>query len=608
MSGMIIGNRYELIEKIGSGGMAIVYKAKCRLLNRYVAIKMLRPEFNDDAEFLKRFETEAQAAASLSHTNIVSVYDVGTHDNIHYIVMEYAEGVTLKKYMADKGALPMDEVIDFSMQIAMALEHAHSKGIIHHDIKPHNIMVGENGLLKVADFGLARAVSGSTNVASTTAFGSVHYSSPEQSRGGFTDEKSDIYSLGVTMYEMATGRVPFDGETPISVAMKHMQKQPTPPSQINPAVTPEFEEIILRAMEKEPRDRYQKVSDLIQDLDRVKEGGDIVAVIKNDKDETDEKFATKKFEPVNGENGAESTPPEEKSPAGNDEGLRESTKKNKKKEIVTVVAAIFTTIAIVSLLVFIFAKLDSDGFGANEKISVPKFVGLKYEDAEKIAEEQGFLLDVETEESDDEEGIVLRQDPEEGYKINKGGTVSVVISETESGVVLINYVGKEYEKAIKALETLGIKYIIKEEYNDSVELGRIIRMDPMPGTSVSEDETVTLYVSLGRDDTKKTAPDLYGKTISEAINILAGDDLQLGSVTSEPSDSDTGKVIGQSPAAGSTVEAGSRVDIVISEKREQKPPEPEGNDETDESEENRINISSEPENSDREISDEIKVE
>ena len=249
MSGIIVGNRYELIEKIGSGGMAVVYKARCRLLNRFVAIKMLRPEFNDDVEFLKRFETEAQAAASLSHPNIVSVYDVGVHDNIHYIVMEYVEGVTLKDFLRENGPLPIEKIVDFSLQIASALEHAHSKKIIHHDIKPHNIIITESGLLKVMDFGLARAVSASTTVASSGAIGSVHYASPEQARGLFTDMRSDLYSFGITMYEMTTGRVPFDGDTPVAVAIKHMETKPVPPSEIAPDVPRSLEKIILKAIE-----------------------------------------------------------------------------------------------------------------------------------------------------------------------------------------------------------------------------------------------------------------------------------------------------------------------------------------------------------------------
>lgn len=627
MSAIIIGNRYELMEKIGSGGMAVVYKARCRLLNRFVAIKMLRPEYNEDIEFLKRFETEAQAAASLSHTNIVSVYDVGTHDKIHYIVMECAEGVTLKKYMADKGSLAQEEVFDFSLQIASALEHAHSKGIVHHDIKPHNIMVGPDRILKVTDFGLARAVSGNTNVVGNSAIGSVHYASPEQSRGGFTDEKSDIYSLGVTMYEMATGRVPFDGETPVAVAMKHMQKTPPRPSTFNTAINSEFEKIILRSMEKEPRDRYQKISDLISDLNRLNGLSEVEAVIGNDNSYKEDRFATRKFGAVNAEPQTNETnkvtvsgdTKDDDKPALDDNPKdvkvksKEKQTTKKKGDNVAVVAAIFTTIAIVCVLAYIFFRLFTSGYSFGDAIVVPKLVGITYEDAEVLAEEKGFALAIETEDSDEEEGTILEQTPIDGEKIKKGGTVTIVISESEGGVVLINYVGKEYEKAIDALDTLGIKYIIEEEYNDDIELGKIIKMDPKPGVTIPKDQKVTLYVSLGKDESKKSAPDLRGKSLKEAVDILGDEDLQVGNVSSEVSDLEAGTIIRQSPIAGSSVISGASVDVVLAEKRVQQNSNNNENERTENEKPNESETEQGNDNADvgdnpEEISEDIRVD
>lgn len=627
MSAIIIGNRYELMEKIGSGGMAVVYKARCRLLNRFVAIKMLRPEYNEDIEFLKRFETEAQAAASLSHTNIVSVYDVGTHDKIHYIVMECAEGVTLKKYMADKGSLAQEEFFDFSLQIASALEHAHSKGIVHHDIKPHNIMVGPDRILKVTDFGLARAVSGNTNVVGNSAIGSVHYASPEQSRGGFTDEKSDIYSLGVTMYEMATGRVPFDGETPVAVAMKHMQKTPPRPSTFNTAINSEFEKIILRSMEKEPRDRYQKISDLISDLNRLNGLSEVEAVIGNDNSYKEDRFATRKFGAVNAEPQTNETnkvtvsgdTKDDDKPALDDNPKdvkvksKEKQTTKKKGDNVAVVAAIFTTIAIVCVLAYIFFRLFTSGYSFGDAIVVPKLVGITYEDAEVLAEEKGFALAIETEDSDEEEGTILEQTPIDGEKIKKGGTVTIVISESEGGVVLINYVGKEYEKAIDALDTLGIKYIIEEEYNDDIELGKIIKMDPKPGVTIPKDQKVTLYVSLGKDESKKSAPDLRGKSLKEAVDILGDEDLQVGNVSSEVSDLEAGTIIRQSPIAGSSVISGASVDVVLAEKRVQQNSNNNENERTENEKPNESETEQGNDNADvgdnpEEISEDIRVD
>ena len=266
LKGRLLANRYEILEKIGSGGMATVYKAKCHVLNRYVAIKILRDEFTTDEEFVKRFNSEAQAAASLSHPNIVSIYDVGNEDNIYYIVMELVRGKTLKQIITEEGALPWKWSVNIAMQIASALETAHKNNIVHRDIKPHNIIITEDGVAKVTDFGIAKAVSNSTITAFGTTIGSVHYFSPEQAKGGYTDAKSDIYSLGVVMYEMLTGRVPFDSDTSVSVALKHMQEAPVPPMEINENIPKAVNDIILKAMEKEPMARYQTATAMLRDL------------------------------------------------------------------------------------------------------------------------------------------------------------------------------------------------------------------------------------------------------------------------------------------------------------------------------------------------------
>ena len=268
MEGRLLGNRYQLIERIGGGGMAIVYKAKCLLLNRYVAIKILRSEFTDDEEFVKRFRVEAQAAASLNHPNIVSIYDVGKQDDSQYIVMEFIDGITLKEYITQKGILPWREAIDIAVQICSALEQAHKNHIVHRDIKPHNIMITNEGIAKVTDFGIARAVTSATITMVGSTIGSVHYFSPEQARGSFTDEKSDLYSLGVTIYEMVTGRVPFDGESPVAVALKHIQEKAERPIDVNPSLPKGINDLILKAMKKDQNLRYQTASDMLNDLKR----------------------------------------------------------------------------------------------------------------------------------------------------------------------------------------------------------------------------------------------------------------------------------------------------------------------------------------------------
>ena len=269
MNGRLIGNRYEIVEEIGKGGMAIVYKAKCLVLNRYVALKVLRPEFREDKDFINRFKVEAQSAGSLSHPNIVSIYDIGQDGDLDYIVMEYVEGVTLKQYLDAKGVIPWKEAVDYAAQICAGLEHAHKKGIVHKDIKPHNIIITREGTLKITDFGIAKVMSTSTIATGGGAMGSVHYFSPEQARGGYTDAKTDLYSLGVVLYEMVTGKLPFEGDTAVSIAMQHIEKEPVPPKQLNPSIPQSLENVILKAMCKEQAGRYDTATQMIIDLKKV---------------------------------------------------------------------------------------------------------------------------------------------------------------------------------------------------------------------------------------------------------------------------------------------------------------------------------------------------
>ena len=562
MSSIVIGNRYEIIEKIGAGGMAIVYKARCRLLNRFVALKMLRTEFNDDVEFLKRFETEAQAAASLSHPNIVSVYDVGTHDKMHYIVMELVEGTTLKEYLQTKGHLSNEELIDFSSQIASALEHAHSKKIIHHDIKPHNIIITNTGLVKVTDFGLARAVSAATTVANSGAIGSVHYSSPEQSRGGFTDEKSDLYSLGITMYEMATGVLPFDGDTPVAVAMKHMEKTPVSPSAYNPELPTYIEKIILKAIEKEPRNRYQTATELLLDL-------------KNPEhapapQESEKKFKTmriptvpEKEEPKKEEKRDVLAEPEE--PEETQEKTVK-TKTKKKEDSVAVVAGIATAVIIVAILGIIMAKLWNGGMFEADGIKVPDFTNHTLEEAGILAREDGFEIEVSGEEYDEEipEGYIKSQDPEAGQTVKAVGKVTVILSLGSEGVMLQDFTDWDKDKAIQELRRLGITYTIEETNSDNIDKDHVIGTNPAAGTQITDNMKVVLSVSLGAKK-DKTSPSVLGRTLSEAEDILKDNSLRVGNVSYEESNAQRGTIIRQSPVSGSTVMDGSSVDIVISE-------------------------------------------
>lgn len=533
MKGAFIGNRYEILEKIGAGGMAIVYKARCRLLNRYVAIKVLRPEFQNDEEFLKRFDIEAQAAASLSHPNIVSIFDVGKHDNMHYIVMEYIEGIPFNEYLSEKGALPIFEALEFSQQIASALCHAHSKKIIHRDIKPHNIIMTENHTLKVTDFGLARAVSSSTTVAGTGAIGSVHYASPEQSRGGFTDERSDIYSLGVMMYEMFTGRLPFDADTPVGVAMQHLQKTPEPPRSIKEDIPELVENIILKAMAKDPRQRYATINELYDDLKLVKSSSGRTSF-----NNEEEKFKTRKL-PSIGVNAREVTPPAKK--------VEEKEKpKNKKEDILAIVLAIITAVVIMAGLGVVAAKIFlADGAQREE---VPDLVGKSIEEVTKTIDEDKFQI--ETSDSvyseTEDEGIIISQDPEAGKKIKIPGKISVVVSRGSSIFMVGDYRDRSYDEVSAELNKKHINYEKIEEYDEDVPEGHILRQVPSVGTRMSAEDRITLYVSLGPKINKVKVPRIIGKTESDATIALYESGLTPGDIERRESSEAKGTVISQS--------------------------------------------------------------
>lgn len=571
MSAGIVGNRYELLEKIGSGGMAIVYKARCRLLNRFVAIKMLRAEFNEDSEFLKRFETEAQAAASLSHPNIVSVYDVGTHNKLHYIVMEYVEGTTLKEYLLNNGPLPVEKIVDFAGQISSALEHAHAKKIIHHDIKPHNIIITEQGMLKVTDFGLARAVSASTTIATAGAIGSVHYASPEQARGGFTDDKSDIYSLGVTMYEMTTGRVPFDGETPVAVAIKHMQTEPKPPSAIVPDVPAGLENIILKCLEKESSKRFQSAIEVTAALRSV---FDVAAVVARDEAEVCDNESTrrmpspeeiKKEEKRIMEEVAEEEAEEAKKPPKEKNLKEEGGKKRKKEDTVAILAAVATIVVIVAVLAAVLVKILGGGF-VSAKMEVPKFVGMTLEEAQQLAEENSLKITVKEYEynEDVDENEIISQSPEKGADVKKNSEIKVVVSRGGEYVVLKDYKNYTLDSTKSALDKLKVEYEVEEIFDDEIEEGKVVKTEPKAKSKVPEGSVVTIYVSRGEEKEETVAPDLIGNTVENAKILLTNRGLELGAVSEIESSKPKGTIVQQSPVAGNTVEEGKKVNVVVS--------------------------------------------
>ncbi len=556
MIGSVIGNRYEILEHIGSGGMAMVYKAKCRLLNRFVAVKILKPEFEEDEEFLRRFNTEAQAAASLSHTNIVSVYDVGKQGHLNYIVMEYAEGITLKEYMKNKGKLNLNEALDFSMQIAQALEHAHSKRIVHRDIKPQNIVLDNNGTLKVTDFGLAKATSSATVVAEgASALGSVHYASPEQARGGHTDERSDIYSLGVVMYEMFTGRLPYTGDSAIAIAMKHIQGNPVAPRMINDNIPLEIEETILKCMAKYSHERFPNIAEVITSLRNV--GHNTAKKIAEAGLVQGDIFSTRRLPDINKEIETK----EEK---------REATPVKKRifnisPEKMPQVAAIAVSAVLIVIIGFLVGRMFFTGGGSQKKIKVPSLVGQSFEEM-SIQYKDQFVL-VESQRLNDSkfpEGTIISQDPEDGKEVLLGSEINVVISLGIKTFELEDYKGEDYRKVeneIKKLD-MDIDVEIIDEEDEEVEAGKVIKQKPSAGHKMEVGDKLTLYVSKGLEEIEM--PSLEGKTEQEARDILARNNLKAGSVTKSESSQPAGTVVSQGVEAGNKIEVGSEVDLVVS--------------------------------------------
>ncbi len=555
MESKILGGRYQLLEKIGMGGMAIVYKAMDDLLNRYVAIKILREEYKENEEFIRRFKVESQAAASLSHQNIVQIYDVGEEDGIHYIVMELLEGETLKSYMKAKGErLSRKEAMNFSMQICRALEHAHSKHVVHRDIKPHNIVLTESGKIKVADFGIARAANNNTTVDSIThAVGSAHYLSPEQARGGYTDHKSDIYSLGVVMYEMFTGQLPFDAEESISIVMQHIHEEPPLPSEIDPDIPEGIEAIIMRAMSKEQRLRYENATQILEDL---------VTVYQNPSVSI-EKLNAYAQEPMQTVQKRSSI--EKKSNSSNNS--KKKKKNRSSKWLVISLVAVFMVIIMLASFPFWYLV-----FGTGQEAEIPNLVGMTHEEAMRFAEEESegkikFTVSVDGKEhSEEKKDTILSQSPEGGLKTKRAREIKVTLSLGPIALELGDYTGKNYLDIQKQLEKKGLKVVIEQEDNSSYDEGEIFKQFPTEGTKMADGDEVTLYVSKGEENT--VVPDVIGKTVDDAIVIIERNNLSVTVIEEYNEKYLKGEVFKQSEKAFSTVPVGTTIKITCSTGKE----------------------------------------
>ncbi len=624
--GTFLQDRYEILEQIGSGGMSVVYKAKCHKLNRLVAIKVLKEEFCNDSNFVSKFKMEAQSAAGLSHPNIVSVYDVIDEGKLHYIVMELIEGITLKSYIQKKGRLEVKESIGIAIQVAQGIAAAHEQHIIHRDIKPQNMIISKDGKVKVADFGIARAVSAQTM--NSAAMGSVHYISPEQARGGFSDERSDIYSLGVTMYEMVTGRVPFEGENTVAIALAHLEDAVVPPSVYNQDIPVSLERIILTCMEKKPERRYRCAQDVITDLrsalispaketqgsvleateralngDTVQLSSEQLSQIKQfhrtdnrvqDKKENYDREAKAAWEAYQEESGNDAGSPEHGKKQPKDPGTsryrnreEEDDQTNPHIERLLAGAGIVAAVVVVAVLIVVFSKLGAffkagSGFLGNSKVettqassgelvlkdtevSMPSVVGLSEDLAESTLKDNSLTMKRTYAYFDDvEKGYVAKQNPEAGSVVLKGDQVNVVISNGSDKLDLskLGLTNLDQETAVNFLESKGLKVQVVEEESETDKAGTVMRYEP---ELVADGATVYLYVSTGPHVDTVPAPYLVGKTEDEAIALLTENDLMPGNTSTEASDTvEKGSIISQSVTSGTQLEKGSKIDYVVS--------------------------------------------
>jgi len=587
--GKMLDNRYEILEKIGNGGMATVYKAKCHTLNRFVAIKILKDEFTTDSDFIKKFNSEAQAAASLTHPNIVSIYDVGNEDNLYYIVMELIQGKTLKEIIIEDGILSWKWSVNIAIQIASALEVAHKNNIIHRDIKPHNIIITEDGIAKVTDFGIAKAVSNSTITAFGTTIGSVHYFSPEHAKGGHTDAKSDLYSLGIVLYEMLTARVPFDADTPVSVALKQVQEEPIEPIKYNEEIPNSVNMVILKAMQKNPNYRYQNATEMLEDLTKALKHPEenFVVINKNLGDSPTQKIPTIYDVDLEKDSSRKAKREEEK----------DKKKKGKiseffaKHKVLKALAIILICIGL--FLGAMFGTLAI--FSRPSQIQIPNLVldengnPMSEEKAIALLEELGFEnYLIERENSDEvKKGYVIEQTPEfqENYSVNVTEEITIVVSDGSLDEALAEklkntkvklpkkLVGKEKEKLIKELEALTedfededlvVQYEIVEEFNEEVEAGIVTEVEDYEGgEEITLDTVLNIVVSKGSQYKDVTVPNVINKSEADAKAALEGLGLKVEITYEENENKSDGVVISQSKKANEVVKEGTTVSLVV---------------------------------------------
>ena len=567
--GKRLDGRYEIREIVGVGGMAVVYKAYDNIDDRMVSIKVLKDEFLANEEFRRRFKNESKAIAVLSHPNIVKVYDVSLGDKLQYIVMEYVEGITLKEYIEQQGVIPWKEAVHFTTQILRALQHAHDKGIVHRDIKPQNIMLLENGTIKVTDFGIARFSRGETRTMTEAAIGSVHYISPEQARGETTDDKADIYSVGVVLYEMITGRLPFESDSAVSVALMQVQNEATPPREINPQLPVGLEQITLHAMEKSTANRYQSAAEMLLDLDELKRNPSIKFDYTYFVDKEPTKFISR--ESVTGGIYGAGAP---NVAAGSSTGSvpvmpeKHSAKKNNTKRNVGIGVGIGLVAAIVAVLVFL--RLFTDVLGG-DTLTVPNFVGKVYsEEIDGNERYDDFDFDITYVSSTTAaEGEIIKQDPASGTKVRKGQTIKLEVVSKGTVTEIPEIYGKTLLEASEILQTAGFTNLKAEtQFSTSATPGTVIRSDPAEGTEADTSETIILVIATDESNEKVSVPDVVGMNYytdkSSVEQFFTKQGLKVGSVTEKDSSQAKGTILEQSISPNTKTNKGTSIDLTVS--------------------------------------------
>lgn len=604
MVGIILGERYEVVERIGEGGMSFVYKARCNKLKRFVAVKILKEVFNSNEEIVEKFKREATAIANLNNANIVNILDVGTQDNIHYIVMEYVRGKNLKEIIKEQGKLPYETAINVGLKVGNALDCAHRNNIVHRDIKPQNILVTEEGIVKVTDFGIAKSTDSSTLAYTNSVMGSAHYFSPEQAKGVYTDCRTDLYSLGIVLYEMVTGRVPFDGDSPVSIALKHIQGELTPPKNLNTKIPDSLNNLIMKAMEKEQVKRYQSAKEMIGDLEKIKENPNAIIASKQSdlgEDHTiimapvvvdspdsqkvlEEDYYEGDYNEDDEQDEADESYYQDKSEYKNEDKKEKLVNKSKSKIPIRRIhigkiprkikrSVIFSLLAV---LVLAFGALYGSYWVKNHSgasntsdqlITIPDVVGKNKDDAKAIIENAGLIyVEASAENSDKPEGTILRMSPSPDQKAKPKDQIRVVVSLGKETIKAPNVKGISLKAARNTLTAVGLDLgSINYDYSSTVEKDTIISQDPSANSDVKKGTKVNVVVSKGPEIVTAKVPDLSGKSLDEAKSLLDGlklDMKQVETVTSDDSKKDSsGKIYKQNPDPGFEVKQGTDVTV-----------------------------------------------